>query len=431
MREVVENKLWIGHTGDLRDLRGLAEREIEAVVELAYDEAPATLPRSMIVCRFPLLDGEGNSPTILEAAINAVHRFLDQGVPVLVACGAGMSRSPGVTAMGIAKWKNIDANDALREVSHNGAIDLHPELWADLKRAGRSSVGLPKLDLIVIRSQNVSEAVQFYSQFGLNFVEERHGRGPIHFAANASGLVLEIYPAKSTAEVDDSTRLGFEVPHNWIRSTDSPEINDSTLVDPDGRKVQLTFRRFNSTNDTDQIGMDSLASAINAFRANKRLADKAIAQVSDEKLRIALDDGTNSIAVIMKHVAGNLRSRWTDFLTTDGEKPDRHRDSEFIDDFGSRDDILSFWENGWDCLFSTLESLSDSDLEKTVTIRGEPHSVSLAIARSLGHTCYHVGQIVLLARHHVGEDWNVLTIPRGKSEEFNQENWGQTGKSHS
>lgn len=179
------------------------------------------------------------------------------------------------------------------------------------------------------------------------------------------------------------------------------------------------------------IVTEFLLATINAFEANKRLADRAVAQVPDDKLHVALDPNTNSIAVVMKHVAGNLASRWTDFLTTDGEKSWRNRDDEFVDRFGSRAEILEAWERGWECLFNTLKKLKPDDLEKTVTIRGEPHSVPLALERSLGHTCYHIGQIVQVARIHAGEQWQTLTIPRGGSEQFNKANWGQRGKSHS
>ena len=178
-------------------------------------------------------------------------------------------------------------------------------------------------------------------------------------------------------------------------------------------------------------GAEFLSAAINAFEANKRLADRAVVQVADEKLRVALDENTNSISVIMKHVAGNLLSRWTDFLTTDGEKPWRNRDDEFVDSFGNRQELINYWERGWACLFATLKSLKPEDLGKTVSIRGEPHSVPLAVERSLGHTCYHIGQIVQVARIHAGNNWNTLTIPRGGSAQFNRQNWGQTGKSHS
>jgi hypothetical protein len=179
------------------------------------------------------------------------------------------------------------------------------------------------------------------------------------------------------------------------------------------------------------IAAEFLFAVINAFEGNKRLADRAAEQVPDNKLHVALDANTNSIAVIMKHVAGNLASRWTDFLTTDGEKPGRNRDDEFVDNFGSRAEVFEAWERGWACLFQTLNSLKPEDLQKTVTIRGEPHSVPLALERSLGHTCYHIGQIVQIARIHVGESWRTLTIPRGGSAEFNKANWGRSEKAHS
>jgi Protein of unknown function (DUF1572) len=179
------------------------------------------------------------------------------------------------------------------------------------------------------------------------------------------------------------------------------------------------------------IAAEFMAAIINAFEANKRLADRAVEQVPYDKLHVALDENTNSIAVIIKHVAGNLASRWMDFLTTDGEKPWRNRDDEFVASFGSRVELLELWERGWACLLKTLKCLKPEDLEKTVMIRGEPHSVPLALERSLGHTCYHVGQIVQVARIHAGEKWSTLTIPRGGSEQFNKEHWGQTGKSHS
>src|SRR5216110_1999381 len=129
------------------------------------------------------------------------------------------------------------------------------------------------------------------------------------------------------------------------------------------------------------IATEFVSAIVNAFEANKRLADRAVEQVPDNKLHAALDANTNSIAVIMKHVAGNLTSRWTDFLTTDGEKPWRNRDKEFVDSFRSRTELLECWERGWSCLLQTLKSLQRKDLDKTVTIRGEPHSVPLAMAR--------------------------------------------------
>ena len=159
---------------------------------------------------------------------------------------------------------------------------------------------------------------------------------------------------------------------------------------------------------------DSLA----VFRYYKRLGEGAMAQVSDAQLREDLDDEMLSIAQIVKHMAGNMRSRWTDFLTTDGEKLDRNRDSEFVEPPADRQALIEVWEAGWSHVFKALEPLSDEDLGRTVTIRGEPHSVMQAISRQAAHYAYHVGQIVMLAKHFRGAEWKPLTIPKGRSEEF-------------
>ena len=156
------------------------------------------------------------------------------------------------------------------------------------------------------------------------------------------------------------------------------------------------------------------------FRGHKRLAEGAIAQLRDEELFVALDAESNSIAVIIKHLAGNMRSRFTDFLTTDGEKPDRHRDQEFeIYAGATRAEVMRWWEEGWARVFSAIETLKPEDLMRTVTIRGEPHSVLQALNRQVAHYAYHVGQIVFLAKHFRSTEWKSLSVPRGKSEEFN------------
>jgi hypothetical protein len=142
-------------------------------------------------------------------------------------------------------------------------------------------------------------------------------------------------------------------------------------------------------------------------------------------LHVALDPNTNCIAVIMKHVAGNLLSRWTDFLSTDGEKPWRNRDDEFVDTFTAHEELIAYWDSGWQRLFDSLAGLKADDLGRTVTIRGEPHSVPLAIQRSLAHCGYHVGQIMLIARILAGEHWTTITIPRGASAGYNQRVWGK------
>ena len=155
------------------------------------------------------------------------------------------------------------------------------------------------------------------------------------------------------------------------------------------------------------------------FKAYKEMAEKAFGQISDAQLHQPLDENTNSVAVIIKHMSGNLRSRFTDFLTSDGEKPNRDRDSEFVDDISNRRALLEMWEGGWRCLFDALSPLSDGDLNKTITIRGETHSVIDALLRQLSHHSYHTGQIVQLARYLAKDKWTVLTIPRGGSKQFN------------
>ncbi len=163
-----------------------------------------------------------------------------------------------------------------------------------------------------------------------------------------------------------------------------------------------------------------LEDSLTLFRYYKTLAERAMAQVTDEQLFAVLDDEMNSIAVIVKHMAGNMHSRWTDFLTTDGEKPDRNRDSEFVDAPPEREAVLALWEEGWACVFRALEPLSEDDLKRPVTIRGEAHSVMQTINRQLGHYAYHCGQIVLLAKHFNHAWWQSLSVPRGKSDQFNR-----------
>ena len=162
-----------------------------------------------------------------------------------------------------------------------------------------------------------------------------------------------------------------------------------------------------------------LKDSTDIFRYYKTLGENAIAQCPDAGLVAELDEQSNSIAIIVKHLSGNMISRWTDFLTSDGEKPSRNRDSEFEEPPKTRAEILDLWDAGWKCVFTALQGLSDANLTKTVTIRGEEHSVMQAINRQVAHYCYHVGQIVFLARHHAGPNWKTLTIPKKKSQEFN------------
>jgi hypothetical protein len=163
-----------------------------------------------------------------------------------------------------------------------------------------------------------------------------------------------------------------------------------------------------------------LKDSLSLFRYYKGLSERAMAQVSDDGLFTTVDEENNSIAIIVKHMAGNMLSRWTDFLTSDGEKPTRNRDSEFVDPPATRESLLQLWNESWAVLFGALEPLSDADLDRTVNIRGEAHSVMQAINRQLTHYAYHSGQIVLLAKHLSPAGWQSLTIPRNRSTEFNR-----------
>ncbi|HEX5883175.1 MAG TPA: DUF1572 domain-containing protein [Pyrinomonadaceae bacterium] len=168
------------------------------------------------------------------------------------------------------------------------------------------------------------------------------------------------------------------------------------------------------------IVQDYFEDALSSFRAYKKLADKAIAQLKDEEFFVTLDEEANSVAVVMKHMAGNMLSRWTDFLTSDGEKPNRNRDMEFvIGPNTSKDDMLAYWERGWKSVFDALEPLHPEDFEKKITIRGEEHTVVQAINRQMTHYAYHIGQIVFLAKHFRSAEWKSLSIPRNRSADFN------------
>lgn len=163
-----------------------------------------------------------------------------------------------------------------------------------------------------------------------------------------------------------------------------------------------------------------LKDSIDLLRYYKRLGEQAMQQIPDEALNIAIDPESNSIAIIVKHLTGNMRSRWTDFLTSDGEKSGRDRDSEFEAGSMSRAEILGAWDDGWRMTFAALAELTDADLGRTIRIRNEAHSVMQAIHRQVAHYAYHIGQIVFIAKHFSGERWKSLTIPRGKSGEYNK-----------
>ncbi len=172
--------------------------------------------------------------------------------------------------------------------------------------------------------------------------------------------------------------------------------------------------------DENSIAAAYLDESFRTLRGYKRMADGAIAQLNEREFFEVIDPESNSVALIVKHIAGNLRSRWTDFLTTDGEKPDRNRDQEFvIADSDTREALMRTWERGWETAFNSLHSLKPEDVARTVYIRSEPHTVLQATSRSVAHMAHHVGQIVFLAKHLRSTGWKTLSIPRGKSAEFN------------
>jgi hypothetical protein len=170
-----------------------------------------------------------------------------------------------------------------------------------------------------------------------------------------------------------------------------------------------------------QLSTSYVKDSVDIFRLYKRLGNRAMTQCPDEALFVMLDAESNSIAIIVKHMAGNMRSRWRDFLTTDGEKPDRNRDTEFETPPETRAEMMEMWEGGWKYLFDALEPLTDADLTRTVMIRTEPHSVMQAINRQVAHYAHHVGQIVFLGKHFAtkaGNKWETLSVPRGQSKQF-------------
>lgn len=162
------------------------------------------------------------------------------------------------------------------------------------------------------------------------------------------------------------------------------------------------------------------ADALLSFRNYKKLAERALEQVSDEEFFAAIDAESNSLAVMVKHIAGNLHSRWRDFLISDGEKPDRNRDTEFEMIGDTRESLMNFWEGGWKTLFDNVEPLTEEDFARSVSIRGEPHTIVEAINRQLTHYSYHIGQIVFLAKHLKSSEWRNLSVPRNRSADFNR-----------
>jgi len=280
---------------------------------------------------------------------------------------------------------------------------------------------IPKGELLDELKKTLSQAKELVLRLTAEQVlQQRRIQG---FEVNGIGAILDCttHFKGHTPEIISLTRtqLGDNYRFHWQPS--NPEEGAPVAA------FQPMAAELKSANQL-PIGAVFIESAAKSFQSNKDWADRAVAQLPNEKLHIAIDENTNSIVVIMKHVAGNLLSRWTDFLTSDGEKTWRNRDDEFIDTFTSRVELVVYWERGWKCLFETLSSLQPNDLSETVMIRGEAHSVPLAIHRSLAHCGYHVGQIVMIARILAGENWETLTIPRGGSAAYNERVWGSAKK---
>lgn len=255
MREIIPGVLWIGNAHDARDVRGVLACGIGVVIDLAIEEPPIQFPRDIVYCRFPLLDGEGNSPALLQSAIDTTANFVNAKQPTLVACSGGMSRSPIIVSAVLASIESHELNAAVERVTATGPCDFSPALWNDVQELlnQRKSSSTSRLNLIVIRSVDPSRTVTFYKMLGMKFQEEQHGSGPVHWAAELDGIVLEIYPAKSADEVDVTTRLGFVVKDaasvlNTLRLSDVEIISDlkqtkwglrAIVRDSDGRTVEL------------------------------------------------------------------------------------------------------------------------------------------------------------------------------------------------
>jgi hypothetical protein len=180
-------------------------------------------------------------------------------------------------------------------------------------------------------------------------------------------------------------------------------------------------RSFDTPGQDDSFRERFLTNIADQFRSQRQVAERALEQTSDQDFFDQLGPESNSIATLVKHLAGNHRSRWTDFLTTDGEKPDRHRDTEFEVEGASRQTLMAAWDSGWTTLLDTVDGLTPNDLDTVVEVRGQPHKVEVALTRSLVHSAGHVGQLVLLAKHLRGLDWRTLSIPRGGTEAFNRQ----------
>lgn len=260
MRSIIPDLLWIGNAADARDVRAVLSLGVQAVIDLAASEPPISFPRDIAYCRFPLNDGPGNAAALLQMAIKSTAELVSAKIPVLVSCGAGMSRSVAVAAAALALADNQPPDEALRRVAATGPHDVTPALWGDILKVMHASgaqceseENSPALSLLVLKSRQVEQVLAFYQTLGLEFVEERHGEGPLHYAAKLGNVVFELYPAAASDSAESAVRLGF----NAARLMETVEVLRSTGVqiasepketrwgmravvrDPNGRVVEL------------------------------------------------------------------------------------------------------------------------------------------------------------------------------------------------
>lgn len=257
MREIIPGKLWIANARQARDIRSTLAPGVTAVIDLAIEETPIAFPRDILYCRFPIVDGTGNPSFLLQACIETVTKLIAAHHPTVIACSAGMSRSPIIAAAAIARAKGLSLEDALMKLTETGPHDISPALLTNVLEAMPSlAISHARLNLIVLRSSDPEQAVQFYQALGLHFVQEQHGKGPIHWASQTIDFVMEIYPAKSPEQVDRSTSVGLNV--SDIEQTIAQlTASETTIVsqvqefdwgmqaiikDPDGRSVILVER---------------------------------------------------------------------------------------------------------------------------------------------------------------------------------------------
>lgn len=261
MREIIAGLLWIGNARDLREPASTLAHGVQAVVDLAASEPPASFPRDIIYCRVPLCDGAENTAVVLQLAVSTTAALVRAKTPTLIACSMGMSRSPAVAAAVLALVEHRSGDEILAEIGRAGPLDVDAALWLELRKCRADDVGADRhanrrtgLSLLVVRTEQVAALLDFYGRLGLRFSEERHGSGPLHHAVTLDRTVFEIYPANVSGDVDAATRLGFRADDptaivELLRAAGTPIVSEpkqtewglrAVVRDPDGRAVEIT-----------------------------------------------------------------------------------------------------------------------------------------------------------------------------------------------